>query len=231
HARTLSDFAARLGEDMATLATGGLGRVRLGATPSVIAGAWLAGDLARFGAARPGIAIELREASSLPVLQDLLDGRVDLGIVTTGGVIPAGLQAQPWREDRLLAAMPAGHPLAGRASLRFAELLDHRMIGVLEGGALALLLDSVAEQLGRRQHHSFRVTSTDAARRLVAGGHGICVMPDGLLVPYAAALGLRGVPLAEPWAVRRLRLVSQPPGSLAVPARLLRDHLLAPESP
>ena len=52
-------------------------------------------------------------------------------------------------------------------------------------------------------------------------------MPDGVARPYEAALGLRGIPLAERWSQRRLRLVSRAAG-LPAPARLLQDHLLQP---
>jgi hypothetical protein len=53
-------------------------------------------------------------------------------------------------------------------------------------------------------------------------------MPDGMARPYEAALGLRGIPLAERWSRRRLRLVSRAAGLLAPPARLLQGHLLHP---
>jgi DNA-binding transcriptional LysR family regulator len=49
----------------------------------------------------------------------------------------------------------------------------------------------------------------DAARRLVAAGHAINVMPNGMIEPYATALGLQSIAIDEPWAVRGLHLVSR----------------------
>ena len=89
-----------------------------------------------------------------------------------------------------------------------------------------MLIEEQAQRLGRRPRYRLRVASTDAARRLVAAGHGVTVMPDGVARPYEAALGLRGVPLMERWAGRRLRLVARSAEALPVPARLLLDHLL-----
>lgn len=226
HARALLDLAARLAVDLRAFAAGGLGTVRLHATASAIAGHRLAEALAEFAAERPGILVELREDTSLPVLRDLLDGRADLGVVTSNASVPAGLDAHPWHEDRLLAVVPAGHKLAARASVGFAEVLDEPLVGVLESGALSLLIEEEAQRLGRAPRYRFRVASTDAARRLVAAGHGVSVMPDGVARPYEAALDLRGVPLAERWARRRLRLVARPAEALPPPARLLLDHLL-----
>jgi len=231
HGRALLDLAARLADDLRAFAAGGLGSVRLHATASAIAGHRLAEALAEFAAERPGIQVELREDTSLPILRDLLEGRADLGIVTSSDRVPTGLEAHPWHEDHLLAVMPAGHPLAARASIGFGEVLDEPLIGVLESGALSLLLEEQAQRLGRGLRYRFRVASTDAARRLVAAGHGVTVMPDGVARPYEAALGLAGVPLAEPWARRRLWLTARPAEALPVPARLLMDHLLHPAPP
>ena len=228
HGRALLDLAARLADDLRAFAAGGLGSVRLHATASAIAGHRLAEALAEFAAERPGIQVELREDTSLPILQNLLEGRADLGIVTSSDRVPTGLEAHPWHEDHLLAVMPAGHPLAARASIGFGEVLNEPLVGVLESGALSLLLEEQAQRLGRGLRYRFRVASTDAARRLVAAGHGVTVMPDGVARPYEAALGLAGVPLAEPWARRRLWLAAQLAEALPVPARLLRDHLLHP---
>jgi DNA-binding transcriptional LysR family regulator len=228
HGRALLDLAARLADDLRAFAAGGLGSVRLHATASAIAGHRLAEALAEFAAERPGIQVELREDTSLPILRNLLEGRADLGIVTSSDRVPTGLEAHPWHEDHLLAVMPAGHPLAARASIGFGEVLDEPLVGVLESGALSLLLEEQAQRLGRGLRYRFRVASTDAARRLVAAGHGVTVMPDGVARPYEAALGLAGVPLAEPWARRRLWLATRPAEALPAPARLLRDHLLHP---
>jgi DNA-binding transcriptional LysR family regulator len=228
HARTLLDFSDRLTDDLRAYAVGGLGSVRLHATASALGGHDLAHVLAAFAAEEPGIVVKLREDVSLPILRDLLEGRADLGIVTSGGKIPVGLEAQTWREDRLLVVVPAGHPFIGRNSVGFGEVLEQPLIGVLESGALSLLLEEAAQRLGRHPRYRFHVASTDAARNLVAAGHGVTVMPDGVARPHEARMGLRGIPLAERWARRRLRLVTRVPELMAPAACRLRDHLLLP---
>ena len=111
--------------------------------------------------------------------------------------------------------VPADHPFVGRRAVGFAEVLEQPLVGVLESGALSSLLEEAAERLGRHPRYRFLVASTDAARQLVAAGHGITIMPDGVARPYEAVLGLRGIPLAERWSRRRLRLVSRAGGSAA----------------
>ncbi len=227
HARALLDLSGRMGDDMAAFAAGGRGSVRLHATPSAIAGQGVAIVIAAFGGTHPGIMVELQEDNSAAILHDLTEGRADLGLVTSKGAVPAGLDAHAWRTDRLMVAVPIGHPLASRPHVSFAEVLDGTLIGVQLNGALAHLLAGAAEALGRQPHYRLHVASMDAARCLVAAGCGAAVMPEGLIQPYAAALNIHGVLLSDAWAQRALRLVARPAAALPAPARLLRDRLLA----
>lgn len=231
HARMLLDLAARLADDMRAFAAGGRGSVRLHTTASAITGHHLADALAGFATVQPEIRVELQEATSFAILRGLVEGRADLGIITSGGPLPEALTAEAWHEDHLLAVLPAAHRFAGRKMLRFAEVLEEPLIGVLTGSALALLLAEEAARLGRVPRYRFQVEGTDAARRLIAAGHGVGVMPEGAVRLYEAPFGLHGVRLAEPWAQRRLSLVMRAGDGLAGPVRLLRDHLAGFVSP
>jgi DNA-binding transcriptional LysR family regulator len=225
HARSMLEYGERLGEDLRALAGGRLGRIRLNATLSSIVGHPLAQALAEFADEHPGIKVELDELTSLSVLQNLVEGRADIGIITTAGAVPEGLEVRPWRTDQLLVVAPADHPMAARGTVSFAEALDHPLVRVLETGALTLLLAEAAERLGRHPRYSFSVATVEAAVRLVAAGFGVTIMPDGVLSVYNPGLRLAGIRLAEPWAWRQLRLVSRPAAMLPAPARLLLDHL------
>lgn len=226
HAEMLLNLSGRIMNDMHGFAAGGRGSVRLQATLSAIAGHPLPGMLAGFATRNPGLRTELKERTSLAILRDLAEGRADLGIVTSGSLIPPDLEASPWRNDSLLAVMRQDHPLAAQANLPFAAMLDQPLIGASETGALAFLLEEQAQRLGRPLEYRFQVASTDVSRCLVAAGHGVAVMPEGVVRPYEALLGIRGVPLREGWARRSLHLVSTPPDTLQAPARLLREYLL-----
>jgi DNA-binding transcriptional LysR family regulator len=226
HARALLDTAARLEEDLRALSAGGLGSVRLQATASVLSGEAFTEELARFVSLNGGIKVELREDTSLAILSALAEGQADVGIVTTLGALPVELESHEWRHDRLIVTVPKTHPFVGRETVDFGSALDQPLIGTLEHGALTLLLEEAAGRLGRRLRYRFTVSSGDATRRLVAGGHGIAIMPEEMLQPYAQALGLQGVSLAEPWSKRTLRLVSRPRGMLPVAAQRLVEHFL-----
>ncbi|WP_372002716.1 LysR family transcriptional regulator [Tistrella mobilis] len=225
HARAMFAFGDRLADDLRAVAGGGLGRVRLAATMSVVAGHPLPQALAAFARARPGIEVDLIEGTSLAILSELVEGRADLGIITIGTALPEGLTGRPWGRDRLLAVVPAGHPIAGREGVSLGELLHEPLIEIIEGGAITLLLNDMAERAGLSPRTAFRVATVDSAIRMVAAGQGVAVIPDGVFDIFSPALGLVGVAIAEPWAHRRLRLVGRAPAVLPPAARLLHDHL------
>lgn len=225
HARAMFAFGDRLADDLRAVAGGGLGRVRLAATMSVVAGHPLPQALAAFARARPGIEVDLIEGTSLAILSELVEGRADLGIITIGTALPEGLTGRPWGRDRLLAVVPAGHPIAGREGVSLGELLHEPLIEIIEGGAITLLLNDMAERAGLSPRTAFRVATVDSAIRMVAAGQGVAVIPDGVFDIFSPALGLVGVAIAEPWANRRLRLVGRAPAVLPPAARLLHDHL------
>ena len=200
HARALLDLSGRMADDMAAFAAGGRGSVRLHATPSAIAGQGVAAAVAvaAFGRAHPGIIVELQEDNSAAILHDLAEGRADLGWSRRRAGCQPGWTRRPGGPTGCWSPFPPGIPSPARPDVAFAEVLDGPLIGVQLGGALAHLLARAAEGLGRQPRYRFRVASMDAARCLVAAGCGAAVMPDGLVQPYAAALGILGCPCPMP---------------------------------
>lgn len=223
-AANLLALAERSDAEMAEFAGGARGRARLHASTSAIV-QFLADELAAFGAVNPSIEVELHEELSHGIVRDVLEGRADLGVVSTGVEVPAGLQAEAWRDDRLVAVVHTGHPLAGRRSVRFEELLDFEHIGIGESRALSLQLSEAAARLHKSIRHAQRAATTETGRRLVAAGHGIAVLPDGMVRPFEAPMGVRGVPLDEEWAHRWHRLLLRDEAALPAPAQRVLEHL------
>ena len=77
------------------------------------------GTVERFRAARAGVAIELRERSTVDQLRAVAAGMVDVGLVRPPIDDESGLRAETVLRERTVAALPAAHPLAalGRVPL------------------------------------------------------------------------------------------------------------------
>jgi DNA-binding transcriptional LysR family regulator len=88
------------------------------------------------------------------------------------------LQTLPYREDRLVLVVPRQHPLAGRASARFADVLDHDIVGLHAGSSISLAMQQAAAAAGRALKLRIQVTSLDAMCRMIDNGLGVGLLPD-----------------------------------------------------
>jgi DNA-binding transcriptional LysR family regulator len=69
------------------------------------------------------------------------------------------------------------------------------------------------------------VNSFEAALKVVGANLAVSVMPRQIAEPAAQALGVRVIPLSNPWAHRRIVVCYRDESSLSQPARLLVEHL------
>jgi DNA-binding transcriptional LysR family regulator len=143
------------------------------------------------------------------------------------------LQLLPWREDRLVAVLPADHALAARGGpLRFADLAAEPFVGLSSGMALQQFYRREAEALGLALRERVNVASFDGVRRMVEAGLGVAILPDTGVEPHAARMAIAVRPLDEPWAARTLTLcVRRDPEALPAAARLLAASLLGRRFP
>ncbi len=98
---------------------GQTGRLRIGFVGSALLSI-VPGTVERFRAGRPAVAIELRERSTVDQLRAVRAGVVDVGLVRPPIEDEGALRAETVLRERTVAALPAGHELAGlsRVSLR-----------------------------------------------------------------------------------------------------------------
>ncbi len=211
--------------ELADFGRGVRGSVRVLASTSALAQR-LPDDLAGFLAAQPGLRIDLAEIVSPEIVRQVQQGSADLGVLWDRADC-ADLQVHPYRADRLCVAVVPGHPLARRGQLRFAEVLQHELIGIGPGGLMDALIRRQAALLGLLPHYRAQASGIDAASRMAAAGLGLAIVPQEAATPFAGAGRLRLLPLHEDWARRALVLVTRAEPLCSTPTRLLRAHLQA----
>ena len=231
HARGMLDSAARIERDMQSYVAGGRGQVRVFASVSAMSES-LADDVAAFlrQPAHRAIRVDLEERVSPEIVRGVREGLVSLG-VCWDATDHSGLEARPYRRDTLCVVVPQQHALAGRRKLRFVDTLDYEHVSLPVNSAVQLMLQRQAAQAGRTVNHRIVVTNFEAALRVVHAGLAISLVPREVAEPVAAAMGLRLIPLAEPWAQRRFILCHRDAQSLTPAARLLVEHLASLASP
>ena len=110
------------------------------------------------------------------------------------------------RADRLVLIAPADHPLAQRASTRFAEVLDYPFVMLHAGSAIHTFTMNTAAALGRHLEVRIQVRSFEAVCRMVSAGVGLGMVPLSAVSAGAAHAPLVVVELEEPWAQRDLQV-------------------------
>ncbi|ROS05791.1 DNA-binding transcriptional LysR family regulator [Sinobacterium caligoides] len=102
------------------------GHLIVGAS-STIGNYLLAAMVAEFVKLHPDIHIQLRVANSEQIVDDMINLRIDLGLIE-GICHSHQLIAQPWRSDELITFCSPSHPLAQLDSVSLAELEQQQWI-------------------------------------------------------------------------------------------------------
>jgi DNA-binding transcriptional LysR family regulator len=132
----LTPAGKRLAEDGARLLADGdaaVARARragaggLSLTVGFMLGMDIAPVLAQFGRSHPDVDVQLQRLHWWNHATALRDGRVDAGFVRLP--LPTdGLEIRELHTEPICVTLPAGHPLAGRASVDIAELADEPVL-------------------------------------------------------------------------------------------------------
>jgi len=183
------------------------GRVTLGVT-SLVAGYVLSDLLTRFARAFPDITVELVEDSHDYLEHLLLNGEIDLAVVTTSGLHnPESLAADELDSFRYRVWVPSGHPLASRKLVDLAAISEFPLI-TLNISEIDEVADQFWRSSGSKPHTAFRTGSVEAVRSLVAAGVGVAILPDLLFRPWSLdGRRLEAIQVSAPLPIVRAALV------------------------
>jgi DNA-binding transcriptional LysR family regulator len=140
HARRLLSSSADLTRELSLLRTGHLGEVAVGAGPFA-AITLMARALAQLKRLHPSASVRLEVKNTLGLLQDLQDGKLDFFVADTRDLPPS----EEWSIYPLGTFTGglfcrAGHPLASKKSLTFADLRSEYFASVHLPAAVKLRL-------------------------------------------------------------------------------------------
>jgi DNA-binding transcriptional LysR family regulator len=227
HARSVIFTLERAVSDIAAFGSGLRGSVSVCASASAIAESLL-DDLASFMRmpAHENIRVNVDERTSKELVQRVRDGVASVG-VCWDNVELGGLEARPWRSDRLALAVPAGHALARRKAVAFTDTLGYEHVGLPPSTAVHTLLQRAAARSGRTVDYRATVSNFDAAFRVVAANLGISVVPEEVGQSYTRIMNVRLVPLSDAWAKRRFIVCFRAFDALQPAAQRMVEHLVA----
>jgi molybdate transport repressor ModE-like protein len=225
HARTILRQTDRLHEDLGAYAGGLAGQIRVFSNTNALT-EFLPEALSSFLAAHPQVSVDLEERLSDEIVGLIAEGVADLGIVA-GTVDASTLETYPFRKDRFVLVVADEHPLAKRAKVAFAQVLDHDFVGLDRASALQRFLADKAARIGRPLRLRVQLRSFDAVCRLVECKVGIGIVPETTARRVARTMAIAVIPLTDAWAVRELTICIRSFGELPPYTRQLVEHLRA----
>lgn len=221
HARSILGQVEQMRGELRTYASGLKGRVRLLSNTAAMA-AFLPPQLCRFLAAHRDLSIDLEERPSADIVQALVDGRADMGIVAD--ITDLGtLQTRLIASDQLVVAASRSHRVARQSDVAFAELLGEPIVGMADT-ALETHLAERASRLGHQLDYRIQLRNSEHVAMHVEAGIGISILSDGMARTLRRDLAI--LPLSDAWATRRLYLCARDFSALTPHAGLLAQQLL-----
>lgn len=139
----------------------------------------LPGVLRRHLDEHPGVDLRLHESFTARVVEGLLDGSIDAGVVRDPEPV-AGLETAPLLTESYVAVVPAGHPAAdGTATSALALRDDPFVSGPRGAGTRAFEKPmSICEEQGFRPVVAHEATHWLTIVRLVGAGLGVAIAPE-----------------------------------------------------
>ncbi|SDV47024.1 LysR family transcriptional regulator [Chitinasiproducens palmae] len=169
----LESMTRRVGNIERSLSIGFVGSTLYGMLPKIIR---------RFRNENKNVELSLQEMSTMDQLRALKHGRIDAGF----GRIrheDASIRRIVLREERMIAALPSGHPLSLESRpLTLHDLLDEMLI-IFPAAPRPSYADQVLgafRDRGLEPRQTYEVRELQIALGLVAAGEGVAVVPTSV---------------------------------------------------
>jgi len=161
------------------------GEIRIGLTTSACFHPFPPQAIRSFRRANPQVKIAFEQNSTPGLIAALQAGRVDVAFIRTAIGQPEGVKILPLLEEPMVAALPAGHPLARRmkgSGLTLKSLSQEKFIGYPRAAGAGLYDSIIAACIASGfspdiAHEAPQIVTT---LNLVAAGMGICVVPSSM---------------------------------------------------
>ena len=175
-ARALIEEAAAFPQYLAAAREGVRGPLRVGAIPTILP-YFIAPALRGFVERYPEVELQLRESTTEDLLQQVLDGTLDLAVVSVP-VEEKGLVMSVLFREPLCLAVPEGHELASAGKVQLRRLKDELLL-ILKGGH-CLREESLAVCERTRAHFAAQFEADQLASifELIRAGFGVSIIPE-----------------------------------------------------
>ncbi|MGW0875438.1 LysR family transcriptional regulator [Streptomyces sp. NPDC002740] len=160
--------------------------------------------LAAFHRVHQGVELSLLEDNSDRLVEGVRADVVDLALVGTADTAPDGLDSLTIISERLVAAVPPGHPLARRHRVVLGDLVAHPTVCMPPGTGLRTVFDRACAAQGLQPAIALQASAADAIADLASRGLGVAILSESMAASYRDRLTARVIEDIETPAVLAL---------------------------
>ena len=186
--------------------------------------------IATFQLAHPGVEIALFEDNSDRLVQGVRSGTTDLALIGAAGTPPTGLEALSVVSERLVAAVPSGHPLAKRRRATLAEISAYPIVCLPEGTGIRTVFDQACAAKGIQPDIVLQASAPGAVADLAVRGLGIAILSESMTSNYIGRLHALAVDDIETPSVLALIWTATKSPALRELLKNSRDSFINPQT-
>ena len=218
-ARALLEEAAALPQYLDAAREGVRGPLRLGAIPTILP-YFVAPALRGFVERYPDVELQLREATTEDLVQQVLDGALDLAVVSLPVAEPSLVMSELFREP-LCLAVPGNHELASAGKVQLRRLTKERLLILKGGHCLREEALTVCERARAHFRAQFEADQFASIFELIRAGFGVSIVPE---MARRSADGCKLLAI-EPAASRSIGYVRLERRYISKPIEAFTDYL------
>ena len=155
--------------------------ITVGAVPT-IAPYLLAPLIQRCRETHPNLVVHLREDFRSDLIRGVLEGELDLAVVTLPIKVHR-LSIEPLLTEPLLLVVGKGHPLSGRSEVTANDLADETFVTMGDSSTLAAQIRSFCGDHNFSPKIGYRCAQVATLKLFVAMGAGISILPQVARLP------------------------------------------------
>ncbi len=154
----------------------------------------------------PKINFYLHENRTQDLLQQLDEGKLDILILPW---LPEMERFERYNlfEEPLVMATSQQHSLAAKAQVSFDDLQNQKILTLEDGHCLRDQAMGYCFSAGAEEDHSFRATSLETLRYMVASNMGITLLPKLATLNPLSNQDINYIPFAQPQPTREISLL------------------------
>lgn len=171
HARQILDDCTAAQREMAELKGFSAGEVRIG-LPPMMSSYYFPRIIRDFRRRYPQLRISINGEGAASIQRLISRGDLDMGVIA-GHKVEGGLESMHFLREEVVACVPVGHPLAAKAAITPAELLQEPLIVYQQGYYMRELIDELIATTGLAAQIVFESNLFSMNRAVTKEGLGV----------------------------------------------------------